>query len=46
MEERVGSKYVEDAFGKGRWIRRVWRFLLDGFQSSEDFKRCDRFVRD
>ena len=46
MEERVGSKYAEDAFGKGRWIRKVWRFLLDGFQSSEDFKRYNRFIRD
>ena len=44
MEKRVGSRYVEDAFGKGRWIRRVWRFLLDGFQSSEDFKRFNRFI--
>lgn len=43
MEDRVGNKFVEDAFGKGRWIRRAWRFLLHGFQSSEDFKRWDRF---
>ena len=43
MEERVGGKYVEDAFGKGRWIRRIWRFLLHGFPSSEDIKRWDRF---
>ena len=31
-----------DTFGKGRWIRRVWSFLLDGFQSSEDVRRFDR----
>ena len=30
--------YVEDAFGKGRRIPRVWGFLLHGFYSLEDFK--------
>ena len=44
MEKRVGSKYVEDAFGKGWWIQRVWRFLLYGFKNSEDDKRFDRLV--
>lgn len=46
MEERVGGKYAEDAFGKGRWIRRVWRFLLDGFQTNEDLKRFKRFIKE
>ena len=46
MEKRVGRKYVEDAFGKGRWIRRVWGFLLDGFQRSEDFKQFKRFIEE
>ena len=46
MEKRVGSKYVEDAFGKGRWIRRVWRFLLHGFFLDEDYERYGRFVEE
>ena len=46
MEKRVGSKYTEDAFGKGRWIRRVWRFLLDGFLGSGDFRRYDKFIEE
>ena len=46
MEERVGVNMWKMRLGGGRWIRRVWRFLLDEFQSSEDFKRCDRCVRD
>ena len=44
MVEKVGVKYLEDAFGKGRWIRRVWRFLLYGFMRDRDLKRFDRFV--
>ena len=46
MRKRVGSQYVEDAFGKGRWIRRAWGFLLHGFYSSEDFKRFKRFIEE
>src|SRR5205085_12610066 len=46
MEKRVGSKYVEEAFGKGRWIRRVWGFLLHGFLGSEDHERFKKFVVD
>jgi hypothetical protein len=46
MEKRVWSKYVEDAFGKGRWIRRVWRFLLHSFRSSEDLRPFGRFVEE
>ena len=42
VAERLGHLYLEDAFGKGRWIRRIWKFLLNGFDGSEDFKRFDR----
>jgi hypothetical protein len=37
MAKRVGNIYVEDAFGKEWWIRSIWRLLLHGFQSNEDF---------
>ena len=46
MEKRVGSKYLEDAFGKGRWIRRAWRFLLHGVGGWEDLEQFGRFVKE
>ena len=46
MVEKVGGKYVEDALGKGRWIRRVWRFLLYGFKKHWDWERFDRLVEE
>ena len=46
MEKRVRSKYLEDAFGKGRWIQRAWRFLLHGVEGSEDLERFGRFVEE
>lgn len=46
MEERVGGQHAGDAFGKGRWIRRAWGFLLHGVQSSEGLEWFDRFVED
>ena len=46
MRKKVGSHYVEDAFGKGRWIPRVWRFLFHGFYSLEDFKQFERFIEE
>ena len=46
MEKRVGSKYVEDVFGKGRWIRRVWDFLLHGLLSEESRDGFRRFLEE
>ena len=49
FHEKIGkhlSTYIQDAYENGRWIRRLARFALYGFLTSEDFKRCDTFVRD
>lgn len=49
FHEKIGkhlSTYIQDAYENGRWIRRLARFALYGFLTSEDFKRCDKFVRD
>ncbi|KAH0257043.1 hypothetical protein KCU91_g16594, partial [Aureobasidium melanogenum] len=32
--------YLDDAYGRGRWLRRLWRFALDGFT---DDQHIDRF---
>jgi aminoglycoside phosphotransferase (APT) family kinase protein len=49
FHEKIGkhlSTYIEDAYENGRWIRRLARFALYGFRTSEDFQRCNTFVRD
>ena len=46
MVEKVGGKYVENALGKGRWIRRVWMLLLYGFKRDRDWKQFDRFLEE
>ncbi|KAI4852406.1 hypothetical protein E4T44_01511 [Aureobasidium sp. EXF-8845] len=28
--ERAHAKYLDDAYGRGRWLRRVWRFASEG----------------
>lgn len=31
--------YVEEAYGKGRWIRRIARFAVKGYNDTQDFER-------
>ncbi|KAG9530162.1 hypothetical protein KCU93_g2727, partial [Aureobasidium melanogenum] len=35
--------YLDDAYGRGRWLRRLWRFALDGFHDSQDIPRFEDF---
>lgn len=38
--------YDEEAYGKGRWVRRVARFAMYGASSSTDLTRFERLDRD
>ena len=40
------AAYNDEAYGKGQWIRRLWRFALHGIESSYDLGRFERFQRD
>jgi len=35
--------YLDDAYGRGRWLRRLWRFALDGFSDSQHIDRFKNF---
>jgi hypothetical protein len=35
--------YLDDAYGRGRWLRRLWRFALDGFSDSRHVDRFKKF---
>jgi len=38
--------YLDDAYGRGRWFRRLWRFALDGFSDSQHIDRFKNFDKD
>ncbi|KEQ59812.1 uncharacterized protein M437DRAFT_77916 [Aureobasidium melanogenum CBS 110374] len=38
--------YLDDAYGRGRWIRRLWRFALEGFYDSQHISRYEDFDKD
>lgn len=38
--------YLDDAYGRGRWLRRLWRFALDGFSDSQHIDRFKNFDKD
>ncbi|KAL1297983.1 hypothetical protein AAFC00_006490 [Neodothiora populina] len=48
--ERHGDKamnaYFDDAYGRGRWIRRVWRFAKDGFTDTSHIDRLKKLEQD
>lgn len=44
--EKLIPGYTAGAYREGRWIRRLWRFAMDGFSSNEDVKRYDTFMED
>lgn len=35
--------YLDDAYGRGRWLRRLWRFALEGFSDSQHIDRFKNF---
>ncbi|KAI5201270.1 hypothetical protein AUEXF2481DRAFT_78733 [Aureobasidium subglaciale EXF-2481] len=35
--------YHDDAYGRGRWLRRLWRFALDGFSDNMHVERFQNF---
>lgn len=37
--------YFDDAYGRGRWLRRLWRFALNGFSDSQHIDRFHEFDR-
>jgi hypothetical protein len=38
--------YLEETYGKGRWVRRLARFAINGTHSTYDDKRIEHFVRE
>lgn len=50
MYSRYGSRqrqiYHDDAYGRGRWLRRLWRFALDGFSDAQHLDRFNKFNKD
>lgn len=38
--------YVDEAYGTGRWIRRLWDFAKHGFGSNEDVNRLENLERE
>ncbi|KAG4424161.1 hypothetical protein IFR04_002715 [Cadophora malorum] len=43
---RACPNFIEDAYGRGIWLRRLARFGIYGFHDSEDFARYEQFVKD
>ncbi|KAI5203895.1 hypothetical protein E4T39_03959 [Aureobasidium subglaciale] len=51
LYQRYGSKaleaYQDDAYGRGRWLRRVWRFANEGiFSSPNHDDRFDQLLKE
>ena len=40
------AAYQDEAYGTGRWLRRLSRFAIHGFGYSQDFSRYEKFVRE
>lgn len=38
--------YYEEAYQHGRWVRRIARFALYGFEDSQDWKRYEIFIQE
>jgi len=38
--------YVDEAYGTGRWLRRLWRFARYGFSSEQDVKRLNKLEQE
>ena len=38
--------YLDDAYGRGRWLRRLWRFAFDGFSDSQHIDRFKIFDKE
>lgn len=35
--------YLDDAYGRGRWLRCLWRFALEGFYDNQHVDRFNEF---
>lgn len=35
--------HLDDTYGRGRWLRRLWRFALDGFSDDQQIDRFNEF---
>lgn len=44
--QQADPEYLEDTYGRGVWIRRMFRFARDGFIEGGDLKRHEKFVKD
>lgn len=44
--QKADPTYFDDTYGRGVWIRRMFRFAKDGFQTGADIKRYNNFVSD
>jgi len=38
--------YMDEVYGRGRWLRRLWRFAKEGFSDGEQYKRFLAFKRE
>lgn len=44
--ERSCPTYMEDAYGRGVWLRRLFKFGLDGFSDQQQWENYKTFVSD
>jgi len=39
------AKYLDDAYGRGRWLRRIWRFASEGIFTNAHHRRIEQLDR-
>ncbi|KAJ8058139.1 hypothetical protein OCU04_012996 [Sclerotinia nivalis] len=44
--QQADPSYLDDTYGRGVWIRGIFRFAQDGFVDNRDYGRCEKFVED
>ncbi|QSZ29705.1 hypothetical protein DSL72_004222 [Monilinia vaccinii-corymbosi] len=44
--QQADPQYLEDTYGRGVWIRRIFTFANQGIGDGHDHLRCHRFLRD
>jgi hypothetical protein len=44
--EKAHDKYLDDAYGRGRWLRRIWRFASEGQSNTTHWRRMLQLDRE
>jgi hypothetical protein len=44
--EKAHAKYLDDAYGRGRWLRRIWRFASEGQSNTTHWRRMLQLDRE